>query len=238
MSRTFTRYAADDTRQLLASLVISETSVSDYRAAMHSLGQRIGTHALEIAPEARHHKVCVLCTVEDADFLARGIVEGLESAGLKHEQVRLACFWNERVRRFEGDSADSFDVAPIIKQYREQVDVHDAILILAKSIIRGTCVVRTNLAALLDDQVPRQIIVAAPVMLQGAPDRLAREFPKGVAEKFKYLAFAEDDKKDDQGNVIPGVGGSPYMRLGFGDKKNTFVPKIIKMRRREFQAHT
>ena len=52
-------------------------------------------------------------------------------------------------------------------------------------------------------------------MLQGAPDRLASEFPKAVAEKFNYLAFAEDDKKDDQGNVI-----------------------LIKMRRREFQAHT
>lgn len=139
------------------------------------------------------------------------------------------------MRRFDGDTADSFDVAPIIKQYREDVDVRDAILILAKSIIRGTCVVRTNVTALVNDQVPQRVIVAAPVMLHGAPDRLAKEFPRAIADRFEYLAFAVDDKKDDQGNVIPGVGGSPYVRLGFGDKKNTFIPELIKLRRQEFQ---
>src|SRR5438045_1103118 len=135
MSRTFTQYAANDTRDLLASLVIERTPVNDYRAAMRQLGQRIATFALDLAQEAREHRGWVRCTVEDADFLARGIVEGLETEGLRHDQVRLACFWNERVRRFEGDSQDSFDVAPIIKQYREEIDIQDAILILAKSII-------------------------------------------------------------------------------------------------------
>jgi hypothetical protein len=67
---------------------------------------------------------------------------------------------------------------------------------------------------------------------------LAREFPKAIAEKFEYVAFAEDDKKDDYGNAIPGVGGSPYVRLGFANRKNDFVPELVKVRRQEFQAQT
>lgn len=59
-----------------------------------------------------------------------------------------------------------------------------------------------------------------------------------MADKFKYLAFAEDSTKDNYGNVIPGVGGSPYQRLGFGDQKNTFIPDFVKARRSEFSPQT
>lgn len=238
MSRTFTKFASPEIKDLLAALAAAETPVGAYRATMRRLGQEIGTRAVELAPEARQHDVCVLCTVEDADFLARGIVEGLAAAGVARDHIRLACFWNERLSRFEDEDEDSFDVAPIIKVYRESVDVHDAILILAKSSIRGTCVVRTNLTALLNDQVPRRVVVAAPVMMKDAPARLADQFPSTISQRFEYLAFAEDDVMDQHGNVIPGVGGSPYVRLGFIDDKNTYIPELVKERRQNFSAHS
>src|SRR5438552_3920134 len=139
MSRAFTAYADDFVKAQLEALAAADTSVETFRQLMRAVGHRIADLTFDIAPDVRDHPVCVLCTVEDADFLARGIVERLESNGLAHDRVSRACFWNERVRRFDDENDDSIDVAPIIKQYRELDDVRDAVLIVAKSIIRGTC---------------------------------------------------------------------------------------------------
>jgi hypothetical protein len=235
VSRQFTRFADDIAKRSLERLADLSTDVEAYRQVMRNLGHSLADQALEIAPDVRDHQVCVVCTVEDADFLARGIVEKLEQHGLSHNQVRLACFWNERVRRFDDDEDDSIDIAPITKRYREVSDVHDSILILAKSIIRGTCVVKTNLASLLNSQIPRRIIVTAPVMFHTAPAKLAGSFPTEIAERFEYLTFAIDDRKEGP-NVVPGVGGSPYVRLGFADTKSTYIPELVAERRSESQG--
>lgn len=68
--------------------------------------------------------------------------------------------------------------------------------------------------------------VVAPVMLKGAQERLASEFPKQVASRFDYLTFAIDDVRDDD-TVIPGIGGQVYDRLGMTDK-NAYVPEIVR----------
>ena len=175
--------------------------------------------------------ICIVCTVEDADFLAKGLLETLAVAGVDASRLKLVCFWNERVRRFTGDDHDSFDIAPIIKQYREDFDLNDAVLVVVKSIISGSCVVKTNLAALIDHVVPQRIIVAAPVMLLGAESRLAEQFPLSTSKRFEYLTFAIDDEKGEDDNVVPGIGGSVYERLGFADK-TSYVPELVKQRRR------
>lgn len=55
---------------------------------------------------------CMLvCTVEDADFLARGFLEAVDV-----ERIVLRCFWNERRR--VGDT----ELAPIIRRYVEPGD--------------------------------------------------------------------------------------------------------------------
>lgn len=235
MSRTYTQFSTPDTAKLLDVLIDAGTSPTEYRAAMTRLGERMAKNVLSFKRAAPLGTVCVICTVEDADFLARGVVDGLLAEGLSKDRVKLVCFWNERIRRFDGDREDSFDVAPIIKEYREDVDVQHSLLIVVKSIISGSCVVRTNIATLIDRNLPERVIVAAPVMLKGAPDRLANEFPPAIAERFSYVTFAIDDEKGPDDNVIPGIGGSVYERLGFEDK-NAYVPELVKQRRKEL-AH-
>ncbi len=202
---------------------------------MRQLGHQLAEHVAKELPAITQNAVCVACTVEDADFLARGLLEGLEQRGVSSARIKLVCFWNEMVRRFNGISTNSFDVAPVIKQYREEVDIRNAVLIVVKSIISGACVVKTNLASLIDEAVPLRVIVAAPVMLKGAEQRLASEFPRSMSSKFEYFAFAIDDEKGADDNVVPGIGGSVYERLGFEDK-TAYVPEIVKERRRRLTA--
>jgi hypothetical protein len=69
------------------------------------------------------------------------------------------------------------------------------------------------LAMLIDDVIPSRVFVAAPVMLKGAEERLASEFPWEISSRFEYRMFAIDDEKDEEENVLPGIGGSVYERL-------------------------
>jgi hypothetical protein len=70
-------------------------------------------------------------------------------------------------------------------------------------------------------------------MFKGADQNLSREFPRKIAEHFEYLTLAIDDEKQDEGWIVPGIGGDIYTRLGYGgfDKKNRHIPKLVKFRR-------
>ncbi len=227
--RTFTSGADEQVRHFLDVLVDPSSTHEAYQQAMVELGRTLGMQvASKVA--ASNEPVCVVCTVEDADFLARGLMEGAELAGVDGERLKLICFWNERVRRFVGSEMDVFDVAPVMKQYREAASLSEAAVVVVKSIISGACVVKTNLAMLIEGVTPSRVLVAAPVMLQGADQRLAAEFTAEVAGRFEYLTFALDDQKGPDDNVLPGIGGSVYERLGFEDK-NTHVPELVRQRR-------
>jgi hypothetical protein len=232
MTREFTSHTSKATEGLLATLVDEGATPAAYQAAMTGLGKQLAERIVASMPAVKSRPICVVCTVEDADFLARGILEGLETAGVNPAALNLVCFWNERVRAFNNGAEPAFDVAPIIKAYREDFDLPNAVVIVVKSIISGACVVKTNLTALINRTVPEEVLVAAPVILKGAEKRLASEFPAEMASKFKYFTFAIDDTKSADGEVVlPGIGGSVYDRLGFTDK-NAHVPEIVKMRRR------
>lgn len=221
-----------DTRRLLDVLVDRSSSPAIYQQAMRDLGAQLGA---TIAPGLTASTVCVVCTVEDADFLASGVLQGLASAGLDADRVKLVCFWNERVRGFPGIGEQSFDIAPVTKQYRESVDLDGSAVVIVKSIISGACVVKTNLAMLIDHVTPSRVFVASPVMLKGAEQRLSSQFPEEVASRFEYCTFAIDDEQGADENVVPGIGGSVYERLGF-ENKNGYVPDIVKQRRQRFAA--
>lgn len=233
--RRYTSLATGDTRLLLEAVADLTTPKDVYRQAMTSLGHQLAVELGRLVPSIKDGVVCVACTVEDADFLARGLIEGLERVGIEGARLKLVCFWNERVRRFNGSNHDSFDVAPIVKQYREDVKIAGVTLIVIKSIISGACVVKTNLATLIDGEMPQRIFVAAPVMREGAEERLASDFASSIAQRFEYLTFAIDDEKGEDDNVIPGIGGSVYERLGI-DNKTSYVPEIVKQRREKL-AH-
>ncbi len=82
--------------------------------------------------------------------------------------------------------------------------------------------------------LPSHVWIVAPVMYQNARANLEREFPENIANQFDYIIFAIDDQKSENGQeVIPGIGGSIYDRLGLGgeDQKNNYIPDLVKLRR-------
>jgi hypothetical protein len=52
-------------------------------------------------------------------------------------------------------------------------------------------------------------------MYQEAQEKLRNAFEKSIYDKFQFFYFAKDDQRTAKGEVIPGIGGSVYDRLGF-----------------------
>lgn len=231
--RHFSEFAQVDpeVKVLLDELVkpMSEVHADKYRKLMHEIGVHLASGILrDNADKLRGKDICVVCTVEDADYLASGVMDGLEQGGIKADKLYLQCFWNEKVR--EG----AISLSPVSRQYAEIFRVENAAYVVVKSIISGACVVKTNLTRALSTARDADVYVAAPVLLDGAQSRLESEFPKEVAGRFNYVWFATDYEKSGD-DVLPGIGGSVYQRLGFEDEvsKNRYVPEIVKQRRVE-----
>lgn len=214
----------------LELLTRAETDSQAYQQAMRTIGKELGKsiHS-NLSPAAlKKHEILLACTVEDADFLAKGVVDYFDGIGYS-DHLKLACFWNER------SNDPNVKIAPITRQYIEPSDDVSPILVVLKSIISGTCVVKTNLSKLISTTNPDRIFIAAPVMLKGAEKKLSTTFPKSISERFQFLTFREDHEQDEvTGNVLPGIGGDVYIRYGLGGKelKNKYIPTIVKDRRK------
>lgn len=229
MSRQFSEHVSDIGKQYLAALADDKTGVSDYADALYQLGSELGSVLCHKIGH-RDENICVACTVEDADFLAKGVIESLNAC---YSQVSLACFWNQRQQL--PFAQQTLSIAPILRKYREP-DVDDArILVIVKSVISGACVVKTNLTYLIQEMNPEVIFVVSPVIHSQATEKLEQEFPKAISERFQYVYFAEDSEKLENGNLVPGIGGSVYQRLGFKDQedKNRFTPDLVRARREQ-----
>ncbi|WP_188061997.1 hypothetical protein [Sphingobium sp. KCTC 72723] len=217
--------AGEDIVAALARLADTSLPPSEYGDVMTLVGKALGRCFAERSNVAGK-TVYLAVTVEDADFLAAGIAQALDEAGAK---TGIACFWNTRKK-----AADLrwLDVATITNEYREPLPAHLDHLLVVKSIISGACVVKTNLMHLLEDAHPDRIHIMAPVILEGAEKRLSSEFEAEIADKFEYWLLATDSEKDDHGNVLPGIGGEIYSRLGFEGQrgKNAHFPKLLKDR--------
>ena len=225
MTRKLTSLADERAKENLSALISSakDNSVSLYQEAMTDLGRDLG-RSLKREIESPDNTY-VAFTVEDADFLAKGLMEVLTEGDMKLAGV--ACFWNER--SIWGD----VKTTPILKAYAEPAKNDVNTLVIVKSIISSACVVKTNLTKLIEKINPEQIHIVAPVMFQGSEDLLKEEFTDGVSSKFNFFTFAIDDQREDNGNIVPGIGGSVYEKLGFGDGqlKNNHIPKLVKARR-------
>lgn len=229
--RTLTKFVNDDVVSLLGVLADKGASVDAYRNAMKDLGGRLAKNLVAEKPSMLQATVCVICTAEDADFLARGVLDGFNQQGFDSTHLKLICFWNERIRKFDDSDAESFDIAPIVKRYEEPTDVATSVFVVVKSIISGACVVKTNIAALIENSLPKEVIVLAPVMAEGAQEKLANEFPPATAKLFEYVTYAIDDEVLPDHTVVPGIGGWVYERLGIADHA-AYVPEIVRQRRR------
>lgn len=226
MTRTYSELANEAIQVLLDTLADRNSAPELYKATMTKLGMALGDAILsQISNEQCN--VYLACTVEDADFLARGMLIRLEE---QLKSVAFACFWNQRFSPFE---VEDIQIAPILRKYQEPVNQSVNYLIVIKSIISGACVVRTNLAHLIQKIEPEKIFIVAPVMYVQAEEKLRSSFEKEIYDKFHFFYFAKDDKRNREGEVIPGIGGNVYLRLGFDgqDAKNQYIPEIVKDRR-------
>ena len=165
----------------LALLANKATDPITYSQVLYELGRELG-QVLSVQINDNKQNVCVACSVEDVDYLAKGVIESLSAASLK---VSLACFWNQRQKQH------GLSIAPIVRKYREP-DVDNAkIIIIVEPVISDTCVIKTNLTHLIQTLQPDNIFVVAPVIHQDAPSKLDLEFPYLVANKFHYIYFAQ-----------------------------------------------
>ncbi|AFZ51321.1 hypothetical protein [Dactylococcopsis salina] len=233
MSRHDSPYNTPHTQQLLDTLADKQVSPTEYRQAMTSLGESFGDIFLNKITE-NQPKIYLASTVEDADYLAKGVLSRLETC---YQDISFACFWNQRFSPFD---IPDLQVAPILKKYQEPTQAKVNYLIIVKSIISGACVVKTNLTNLIQKIEPEQIFVVAPVIYQGAEEKLKAEFEEDIYQKFQFFYFARDDERNKSGEVIPGIGGMVYERLGFNGQtdKNKYVPEIVKTRRQKMLARS
>ena len=93
---------------VLSSPISSEES---YRNSFYGLGKALGA-SLNLYTQNSYGKTMLACASEDADWLARGVLESLSQ-----KQVSLAVFWNERITL---DEINKVEYSPIIKSYINQ----------------------------------------------------------------------------------------------------------------------
>lgn len=212
-------------RKSLDALADKTTSVEAYRSAFEVLGVELGRVLAKKVGDVRAEEIMLVCASEDADWLAKGVENGFGKG-----ELHVSIYWNTRNVVYQSDNGETVEISPIVKAYEEPI-ANCRLLVIVKSIISSSCVVKTQLTRLIDRVHPQMIVIMAPVMYKDAQPNLLKEFPEEISNKFLFLQFAVDE--DRQGSeVIPGVGGMVYPRLGLGDinKKNQYIPQMVRMR--------
>ncbi|MBF8787643.1 MULTISPECIES: hypothetical protein [Pseudomonas] len=215
----------DDARAtaMLDGLVSVESGAA-YQKLMYDIGALLAEKLLAEKKLETSSKICLVSTVEDADFLSKGIYDVLKGRGFN---MFFICMWNQREKVFDG----GVTVAPIIRTFEQPGFEECDEMIVVKSIISGSCVVKTNITALFGKVQPEKIHVVAPVMHADSEKNLLKEFPATYSRKFDFQFFAKDSFRDNStGEIKPGIGGNVYQRLGFADQrdKNRYYPKVVK----------
>lgn len=203
---------------LLAMLADKNTDVAAYQYAFYGIGKALGEVLRENLTNGYKDNTLLACASEDADWLAKGVLEGIDCSSLP-----VAVFWTKRYSLSSG-----VDIAPITMSYQDNTKEKCRNLIIVKSIISSSCVVKTQLLRLISTLDPEKIFILAPVMLKGAQKNLEKEFPKEIVDRFSYFLFAEDDEIEGK-EIIPGIGGMVYDRLGLNGEahKNEYIPKLV-----------
>lgn len=222
--RSFSNYADQSAMRNLSCLLESVQNPQQYQKAMLNLGEALGSALLNQISSKSDAEVgggcLIVSTAEDADFLA----EGIRSVVAAKAPVKSAVFWNNHYALPNGKS-----VAPVVHKFLQDGYETCTNMVVVKSVISGSCVVRTNIMALIESVEVERIFIASPVMHKTAEASLRKEFPQEICDKFVFVYFALDEEKADNGEVIPGIGGQIYQLLGMKDQpaRTSFMPKIV-----------
>ena len=206
----------------LDALADKDTNVNDYREAFRTLGVELGKVLASEYRMALADHTMLVCASEDADWLAAGVESGFDKGELKK-----SVYWNSREVIHTNEDGSKVEISPIEKAYEEAID-DCRLLVIVKSIISTSCVVKTQLTRLIGKITPDQIAILAPVMHKDSVPNLMREFPEEISNKFHFITFAVDDEREGS-EVVPGIGGMVYPRLGLGDMetKNRYIPEMV-----------
>lgn len=209
-------------RASLEALADKTTNVDDYRKAFHQLGVELGKVLASEYQATTSDNTMLVCASEDADWLATGVESGFGKGELKK-----SVYWNSREVIHTNEDGSKVEISPIEKAYEEPIG-DCQLLVIVKSIISTSCVVKTQLTRLIGKTTPSQIAILAPVMYKDGVPNLMREFPEEINSKFHFITFAVDDEREGN-EVIPGIGGMVYPRLGLGDMetKNHYIPEMV-----------
>ncbi|KPZ21530.1 hypothetical protein [Pseudomonas syringae group genomosp. 3] len=202
----------------LQALLESTDDPSRYSDTMLDLGRILGAQLSSVIPVSE--KCLVASTAEDADFLTRGIYDCLK---IKH-LTKAAVFWNNHY------SVAGGSIAPVVHKFLEPGYQAANVLVIAKAVISGSCVVRTNILELIEDLSVSSIYIVAPVMHSKSEQNLRDEFPEEIADKFVFIYLAVDSEKTFSGEVVPGIGGQIYGLLGMKDQpaRVSYMPQLVK----------
>ena len=164
----------------------------------------------------------LVCASEDADWLATGVESGFGKGNLKK-----SVYWSSREVVHINEDGSKVEIAPIVKAYEEPI-ADCRLLVVVKSIISTSCVVKTQLTRLIGKINVPNIAILAPVMYKEGLLNLKNEFPEDINSRFRFFTFAIDDERVGS-EVIPGIGGMVYPRLGLGDmeEKNYYIPEMV-----------
>lgn len=222
MKRDYTSIATDKAIKTLDTLLNSAENnlVNEYRDSMTELGSLLAESILYKIRQGE--KSLVVATAEDADFLQKGVIDTLNSSGL---ETKMAIYWNNHYQ-----SSSKISVAPIVHKFIENDFECASNLIIVKSIISGSCVVRTNIIETIHEMKDlHNIFILAPVSYKDSEEKLRSEFPEDISNKFVFCSFAIDDERTQDGTVIPGIGGQVYKLLGLDDQpvKTGYIPKAL-----------
>ncbi|RQL72318.1 hypothetical protein BJI62_18125 [Acinetobacter pittii] len=221
-NRTYSNIANNLAKDHLQGLLDSKTDPRAYREHMKELGKLL---AESLVPSIKKsEKNClIISTAEDADFLQAGVESVLKENLIS---TKLAVFWNNHYQLPTKGS-----VAPIVHKFIEPGFEQADNIIIVKSVMSGSCVVRTNLIAMLNQiKNAKQIFIVAPVVHKNSEASLIKEFPHDISSKFNFVYFAKDAQKDSySGEVIPGIGGQVYELLGLVKQPalTNYMPKVV-----------
>ncbi len=206
----------------LNKLIDKNTDVEEYRNAFYELGRELGKNLMVTYSHIPASQIMLVCASEDADWLASGVEEGIGKGELKK-----SVYWGTREVVHDENDGNKVEISPIVKAYEEPIDKCE-LLVVVKSIISTSCVVKTQLTRLIGKLHPEHISILSPVLYKDGIDNLKKEFPESIADKFNFIYFAMDDERIGS-EVIPGIGGMVYPRLGLGniDEKNNYIPRMV-----------
>lgn len=219
--RTYSTAANTLAKQHLQGLLDCKNNPMSYRAHMQELGKLLAESF--VSNLSKSEKCLVISTAEDADFLQKGVKSVLDKNNVK---TKIAVFWNNHYQLPTKGS-----VAPIVHKFIEPGYEDSDSVIIVKSVMSGSCVVRTNLIAMLNEiKNAKRIFIVSPVVHKNSENSLIKEFPSEISSKFNFVYFAKDSQKDqNSGEVIPGIGGQVYELLGLKKQPalSSYMPDTV-----------